>query len=409
MTPMTYARIKQVAAELKISVNDLLALSAKNDPFYVGTPTDIMQAEWFTAIWKRTGYTQAHLRRIHYWTVSQTPPVKMHNGDPYENTEACWKYLTQASKMARYLGLVQIAAIVDNKNPTPHEFAEFSQTDVIEYELDLPDLDEPQVKLFGPGDSNAQPYLLEVWAEKSTMNDVLLPVCEQYGANLATFEGEVSITACYSLILRMKAAGFKPTRLFYISDFDPAGNSMPVATARKIEFMLSHYGVTADVRLKPLALNADQIDQYNLPRIPIKETERRAAKFEENFGGGACELDALQALHPGVLGRMVGNALSEYYSQEAADYANAQARAVRDEIVAQRDEIMSRYEDELEAVQGMLDELRSIRVEAEEYPVQVQEPHVDEEDDDWMFSSQRGYVQQIQKYKQHKGIETFSD
>lgn len=405
----SYIKIKESAEAAGVKVTELLALSPKNDPFYAGTPTDILQANWFATIWRKAGYTSGvHLRRVHYWTVSQSPPVQMHNGLPYENTEACWKYLTQASKMARYLGLVRIADIIDNKNPPAHVHAHYSESSILSFDLELPNLDEPEINLYGPGNDNAQPYHLEVWAEKSTMNDVLLPVCERYGATLATFEGEVSITACYSLMQRIKSAGEKPVRIWYISDFDPAGNSMPVATARKIEYMLAHYGVKADVRLRPLALNAEQIDEYDLPRIPIKESERRAGKFEAAFGEGACELDALEALYPGVLGRLVDAAVSEYFSDEALDHARTQARAVRDEVRVKRDEILERYEEELEAVRGMIEELNAIEVDTSDYEVERQKPHVDE-DDDWMFDSTRPYIQQIRHYKQHKGLIGYDD
>src|SRR5436305_1114947 len=40
------------------------------------------------------------------------------------------------------------------------------------------------------GFTAVQPYHLEVWCEKSTMNDVFMPLCERYGANLQTGMGE---------------------------------------------------------------------------------------------------------------------------------------------------------------------------------------------------------------------------
>ena len=43
----------------------------------------------------------------------------MPDGKPYENTEGCWKYLSQASNVARYLGLVPISDFDDKRNPPP--------------------------------------------------------------------------------------------------------------------------------------------------------------------------------------------------------------------------------------------------------------------------------------------------
>jgi predicted nucleic acid-binding Zn-ribbon protein len=41
---------------------------------------------------------------------------------------------------------------------------------------------------------NLQPYHVEVWCEKSTMNDELLPLCERWGVNLINGVGFMSIT-----------------------------------------------------------------------------------------------------------------------------------------------------------------------------------------------------------------------
>lgn len=398
-----YESIKELAKQSGMKVADLLALAPQNDPCYVGTPADMEMARWFADIWERAGYTSGvHLRRIHYWIVSQSPAVIMPTGMAYENTDLCWKYLGQASKKARYLGLVEIADIADNKNPAPHVHALYGSDDP-DYEIHIPRLDDPHVWIYGINVHNAQPYHLEVWCEKSTMNDVLLPVCDRYGANLVTFEGEVSITACYNLVQRIEEADGKPTRIWYISDFDPAGNSMPVAMSRKVEYMLGSYGHDFDVRIKPLALTVEQIEQYHLPRIPIKETERRAARFEDAFGTGAVELDALEALYPGQLGDLLENEISLYYSRAAARETNEQESALRQAIDEKVSEITARYKAQIDAVKAMLDEMSKIEIDASEYGVERFEPHVDE-DDDWLFDSERSYISQIGHYKAHKGL-----
>lgn len=397
-----YETIKAIAKQLGVKVTDLLALAPQNDPFYVGTAGDIEMARWFADIWERTGYeTGVHLRRIHYWTVSQSPAVLMPNGLPYENTDKCWQYLVLTSKKARYLGLVQIENIADNKNPKPHVSALYDFRGA-RYEIDKPELAKPYVWVYGMEEANAQPYHLELWCEKSTMNDVLIPICREYGVNLVTFEGEVSITACYDLIKRIQAAGGKPTRVWYISDFDPAGNSMPVAMSRKVEYMLNHFQCDFDVRIKPIALTAEQVASYDLPRIPIKETEKRAAKFEDAFGTGAVELDALEALYPGALARIVTSALRNYYSDDAAAWSRQQNAALRQAISEQVEAITARYQAEIEAVREMIEQVASVKVDTSKFKSKIYAPHV-EEIDDWLFDSGREYTAQIGFYKAHKG------
>ena len=83
-----YEQIKRLAKEYGISVTELLALAPQNDPFYVGTKTGLAQAKWFSDVWTAAGYRSGvHLRRIHYWCVSQAG-LRLHNGLPYENTDS---------------------------------------------------------------------------------------------------------------------------------------------------------------------------------------------------------------------------------------------------------------------------------------------------------------------------------
>ena len=120
-------------------------------------------------------------------------------------------------------------------------------------------------------------------------------------------------------------------------DFDPAGRSMPVASARKIEFWLRHNHPDLDVTVDPLALLPEQAEHYGLPRTPIKEGESRAGKFEERFGRGATEIDALEALHPGELGRSSRPA-SSGISTPIWLIATREARRAIDERIEQVEE-----------------------------------------------------------------------
>jgi hypothetical protein len=301
---MDYSSLKDLAKSSKVKVADLLALSPQNDPFYVGTPASVEQGTWFASLWQRFNYGNGvHVRRVHYQTISQDPPVLMPDGQPYVNTLECWQYLVGASKQARYLGLVDPYSFVDKRNPDAEVYSSWTTEDNLEVTLptmpdeSLPDFPDLPSVYFSQA-RTPQAYRLEVWAEKSTMNDVLIPWCQRYGATLQCGLGELSITAVTAFVNRCKADN-RPTVVLYVSDFDPAGRSMPVAISRKIEFLT--VGSSANVQLYPVVLTPDQVSLYRLPRTPIKESERRGARFEQRFGEGAVELDALEALHPGEL------------------------------------------------------------------------------------------------------------
>ena len=404
-----YHRLKALARETGQTVKDLLVLAPQNDPFYVGTETDRRQAEWFAEVWRRGGFTSgAHLRRLHYWCVS-TEGLLLDNGEPYHNTAGCWQRLCQASKAARYLGLVGIADIADHKNPDPWLSRVDQDGPQATFTVRVPELSEPE-ECIGDRDRfnvcAVQPYHLEVWCEKSTVNDVLLPVCRRYYANLVTGEGEMSIASVWQLVKRVKASG-KPTRVFYVSDFDPAGQSMPRAVARKVEWLADREGVGTEIKLCPVVLTRDQVQEYGLPRTPIKDSERRAATFEEIHGEGAVELDALEALHPGELGRILRGELNRYWSDTAANALRDQELSLRQAIRARVREITSRYTEQIAALDSMREELASLRIDdLHRYEPKAAEPWEvagDPEGRFWLFDSGRGYTDQLAAYQDYAG------
>jgi hypothetical protein len=423
-------------------------LHRTNDPFYCGSPAQVEHAQWFAALIERYSFAEAfHLRRVHYRIVSEREPVAMPNSEPYQNTEKCWNYLCQAGKAARTLGMVDARRFVDQRNPDPRihrahryeldprlKFDDFHAFDLpgISRWLQAPAFDLPPPTVYGYDYSGAdQPFLLEVWIEKSTMTDVLRPVCLQFGMNLAEAAGFQSITAAVSLIERAKAAG-KPARVFYVSDFDPAGDRMPVAVARQVEFNLQRFG-PADVALTPLALTEEQVATYDLPRIPIKDADLRRANFEAKHGEGAVELDALEALHPGTFAALVSQAAQQYFDDDLPDLADETERAAqakvetawRDETADERDAldelrdevaaIFDRYRPRLKALATGLDaELEPLRAQAETIAADVRDklhtfgpdlpPRAESDleppdESDWLFDSRRDYLDQLAAYR----------
>ncbi|MGI8656853.1 MAG: hypothetical protein ACR2LC_16735 [Pyrinomonadaceae bacterium] len=354
-----YEAIKAEAKQRRCKVTDLIALAPQNDPFYVGTPGSMALAQWFAELWERFGYsTGVHLRRVHYQIVSQDQPVMLPNGEPYENTERCWDTLVQASGYARNLDLVDPDAFVDRRNPsaiinTPEALAAPSVFVRDELSEGLPELppfpDTPQYYM--SGFEGVQPFHLEIWCEKSTMNDILLPLCGEYQANLVTGLGELSSTACRAVVNRVVESE-KPARIFYISDFDPAGKCMPVSVARKIEFNILKDRPNVDMRVFPLMLSAEQVRLFRLPRTPIKETERRRSAFEKRHGSGAVELDALQALQPGAFERIVREAVERYYDTDLTERVGDARRAFEEYATNTWQAVINQYADQIDALES---------------------------------------------------------
>jgi hypothetical protein len=187
------------------------------------------------------------------------------------------------------------------------------------------------------------------------MNDVLEPIAHERGVSLVTGVGEMSATFCHA-VARRAAERDRATRVFYLSDFDPAGQIMPVSVARKIEFELHRLSGEHDVRLIPLALTSEQVDRFELPRIPIKDEKRRAG-FEELHGEGAVELDALEALHPGELARIVEDAIDVYRepTQQARREISSLANEIWNEIISINNAVKAEHAEEIAQVESEYD------------------------------------------------------
>lgn len=463
---ITFDTLKAWSKEDKVSPAALIALTPQNDPFYTGTPADIRNGEWFAGLWQRFGYDRmygaVHLRRMHYQIVSQSPRVALPDGvllaDPdgnkageYYNTVACWEYLLIAAKAARYLRLVDAGKIDDKRAPREatltvyggngSEISAEPRHDSME-DPELPTVPAPaEINAYIPHSPPTQ-YQIELWCEKSTMNDVLRPLASGHNWNVQTGVGELSIAACVWAIERAQVNDWKPLRILYISDFDPAGQSMPVSAARKLEWLLQvareDYGKWGEIpdsfsiQVQPAVLTREQVERYNLPRTPIKETERRAGRFEAVHGEGAVELDALQALHPGAL-RMIleqtaedmgwydprfetewrrwrretGDTIRQANQELAEPYADAfqeladQRDALQDEISERLAELASQYADLQASVESDLgrwieDNWEDIIADqpTEQFTYRPHPP---------MFDSDRPYMQQISEYKRFQG------
>jgi hypothetical protein len=457
--PLTYDDIRALSKELGRPAHTLIALAPDNDPFYL-QPSRRAQAMWFADLWKRLGASAGmHLRRFHYQVISQARPVLKLDGTTYENTMNCWIGLGQASRDARFMGLVPAEHFVDRRNNEPILYldgaddtdacltTEFTEPDIADKALPSVSFEEPDMPerpcLYLTRPTIGQRFHVELWCEKTTVNTVLEPLAQQYGCNLITGAGEQSLTACVDLIERVRASG-KPTRILYISDFDPAGMGMPVAVARKVEFEIRKAEIGLDIQVRPIVLTHDQCERYRLPRTPMKETEKRMAHFEGRFGEGATELDALEALHPRQLRKIVKREIERYHDANLADRVRATVADVNAEIADIEERIEDEHREDIEALDSawakIVKQCLALQTQMEARLAQIQakidawherarptwqamseslreqapdldafdwpEPAEGEEDDDPLFDSTRDYLDQIDRYKLHLGKPT---
>lgn len=149
-------------------------------------------------------------------------------------------------------------------------------------------VDETRIldEYYSPQVWNPQKYYVELWIEKATLRGVLDDIARLYRLNMLTCRGYPSRTSLLKAIERFKKFG-KPTVILYIGDYDPSGEDI----IRYIEeFILQYY---KDIRIEKIAITPLQVEQYNLPPLPAKKSDKRYRVFTEIYGDRAVEVEAL--------------------------------------------------------------------------------------------------------------------
>jgi hypothetical protein len=146
---------------------------------------------------------------------------------------------------------------------------------------------------------------VEVWLEKDALKGVLVPtVVNECGLGLHVTRGFASITYLQEAAEDIEGDG-RPAYVYVLTDFDPSG----VSIAEKVEAELTERAPGADITVERLAVNREQIEQWDLPTRPTKSTDTRARKFQRLHGTDSVELDAIP---PDQLRQLVKNAIDSH-------------------------------------------------------------------------------------------------
>jgi hypothetical protein len=199
---------------------------------------------------------------------------------------------------------------------------------------------------------------------------------------------------------------------------------MPVSVSRKIEYTLRSLGIRMDVQVRSVVLSLEQCQEYRLPRTPLKDGEKRADRFQHIYGEGATELDALEALHPGVLDRLLRRELDRYWDADHDSYVVWKCEQAERVIAGICKRVLTRYKPEIASVlepyanlvanfnsriaplAADWDKLQAkILAElAAKVPKRINWPEPDEGDDDPdpLFWGLRDYWDQLARYHDHQ-------
>lgn len=144
-----------------------------------------------------------------------------------------------------------------------------------------------------------QNVYVEVWVEKEALASVVERPCGRWSVPYMPCKGYLSASEAWRAGQRYeeKVNQGRHCVLIHLGDHDPSGIDM---TRDNDDRLALFAGERIDVRR--IALNMDQVQQYNPPPNPAKITDSRATDYIAKYGRTSWELDALQ---PQVLDRLV--------------------------------------------------------------------------------------------------------
>ena len=242
------------------------------------------------------------LRQLYYQMVAR---------DHIENSEHSYKNFGNAIRDGRLAGLIDWERIVDRTRNLRKNGHWRNPADIIERAADS----------YATDKWATQPNRIEVWVEKEAATGVIETVCGRLDVPFFACKGYNSLSEAWAAGTRLKGycdRGQTPV-ILYMGDHDPSGMDMTRNVAASLErFAGEHITVTR------IALNFDQIQQYNPPPQPAKVGDKRAAGYIAKYGGSSWELDAL---NPSIVARLIETHVGKYLDSKAW----ATAIAIEDE------------------------------------------------------------------------------
>lgn len=262
------------------------------------------------------------LRQLYYQFVSR---------DLIENTDKAYKRLGSVINDARLAGLIDWEAIVDRTRNLQSQ----------EHWDGLADILTACSGWYLTDRWRNQSCRVEVWIEKDALIGVIEGVCDQYDVPYFSCRGYTSQSEMWVAAQRLIAFedNGQDTRIIHLGDHDPSGIDM----SRDIQERLEMFGSVVNVRR--IALNMNQIDEYDPPPNPAKVTDSRARGYIAEHGDKSWELDALE---PSVMAELIRMEIDEVRDPDTWDAAIEEENGDREclnQLVVRWDDIRQTLEE----------------------------------------------------------------
>ena len=260
------------------------------------------------------------LRQLYYQFVAR---------DLIPNTQRSYKRLGSIINNARMAGMVDWEAIEDRTRNLETRTRWLRPESII----------HAAYKSYHKDHWKGQDYRPEVWIEKEALSGVIENVCNRLDVPYFACRGYVSQSEQWRAGKRFREyldKGQTPV-ILHLGDHDPSGMDMTRDNRDRVNLFSSkpllddeHYsepdqvGQTeetarqyvasgVEVVVKRLALNWDQIEEFNPPPNPAKLSDSRYENYVSEFGPESYELDALE---PAVIEQLIEESVESYRDEE---------------------------------------------------------------------------------------------
>lgn len=186
-----------------------------------------------------------------------------------------------------------------------------------------------------------QDYRVEVWVEKEALVGVVQRAAYERRIPFFACRGYVSQSELHAAARRHIAheKDGQQVIVIHLGDHDPSGIDM----TRDIQDRLELFGANTQVRR--IALNMDQVDEFNPPPNPAKLTDSRAGGYIAQHGRSSWELDALK---PQVIHQLILDEVDRWIEQDVYDGHEAreeEGRELLERVADQWDDVVENLDD----------------------------------------------------------------
>ncbi|SCL32201.1 hypothetical protein GA0070616_4406 [Micromonospora nigra] len=251
---------------------------------------DIRRAEAICSEYATQGFDLT-LRQLYYQFVAR---------DWIPNTVQSYKRIGSIINKARMAGLLDWSYIVDRTRSVAANSHWETPADIM----------RSAAHSFGIDKWADQPRRVEVWVEKEALAGIVGQIAAQLDVAYFSCRGYVSQSELWRAGRRLGRYldGGQAITVLHLGDHDPSGIDMTRDIRDRLELFIGEdHGEWAlhdedaltepdglpNLEVRRIALNFDQVRQYNPPPNPAKETDSRSGGYKAKFGSQSWELDAL--------------------------------------------------------------------------------------------------------------------